>query len=164
MTMYSCGMRISEVVKLRPEDIDSDRKIIRIKNSKGAKDRNVLMSDLLLEQLRAYWKQCRKKEDIWFFPGRKNQHMNSSHAGRMFKIFLKKLPINKACTSHSLRHSWATHMLEEGVNLRYIQALLGHSSITSTEIYTHLVDYKRISLRSPLDLIGNDIKRGGRNE
>lgn len=161
MTMYSCGLRISEVVKLRPKDIDSNRKLIKINNSKGGKDRNVLLSDFLLEQLRVYWIQCRSKNDEWIFPGKDNNHISSGHASRIFKLLFQKSKINKPCTSHSLRHSWATHMLEEGVSLRYIQSLLGHSSIISTEIYTHLVDYKKIPLRGPIDLFSHEIKRGG---
>lgn len=163
MAMYSCGLRISEVVKIKTGDIDSKRMLIKISGSKGGKERNVLLSQVLLKELRIYWdNNCRSRNDQWLFPGKNKGHMDASHAGRMFKILLKPSPVTKTCTSHVLRHSWATHMLEAGTNIRYIQILMGHASINSTAIYTHLINYEQVPLRSPLDLIGNEIeKRGG---
>lgn len=164
MTMYSCGLRRYEVAKLKAEDIDSKRMLLNIRDSKGNKDRNVILSEHLLDQLRFYWKEDSKDKKRWLFPSTTpDKHYNPSSFNRIFKNILKKTSITKNVSCHSLRHSWATHMLEEEVNLRYLQVLLGHSNISSTAIYTHLIDFRKVKVKSPLDLIANEIKKGGTN-
>jgi site-specific recombinase XerD len=165
LTIYSCGLRRSELASLKFQNIDSKRMLLRISNSKGGKDRNITMSNHLLKQLRYYWKHDPKIKSEWLFPSRDiNKHYSPNSISSSFKKHLNNSGINKKVTCHSLRHSWATHMLEAGTNLRYIQVLLGHSSIMSTVIYTHLVDYKTLKIKSPLDLISNEITFGGHCE
>ena len=118
--------------------------------------------------LRRYEVAKLKAEDIdskrMLFPSTTpDKHYNPSSFNRIFKNILKKTSITKNVSCHSLRHSWATHMLEEEVNLRYLQVLLGHSNISSTAIYTHLIDFRKVKVKSPLDLIANEIKKGGTN-
>ena len=165
MTMYSSGLRRSEVAKLKYEDIDSKRMLIRIRDSKNKKDRNVILSNHLLKQLRFYWKNDPRDKRQWLFPSvSAGNHYSPDTFSRTFKKILHKTNINKKLSCHSLRHSWATHMLEEGTNLRYLQVLLGHNSIATTAIYTHLIDFRKIEIKSPLDLIADKINGGGRHE
>ena len=162
MTMYSCGLRRSEVVSLKVENIDSDRMLIHIINSKYGKNRYVLLSESLLVQLRLYWHHSTTDKTHWFFPSKDPQKkIPLYHPNLIFKTTLKKTNINKKVSCHSLRHSWATHMLEDGLNLRYLQILLGHSSINSTAIYTQLINYHNIKTKSPLDIIFEKLTMGG---
>lgn len=149
MTIYSAGLRISEAVHLKPLDIDSKNMQIHIRGAKGQKDRNVMLSDKLLDQLRLYWKAYRPKE--WLFPGiYPNAPVNTGTVQRAFRKVALKAGIRKPVTPHSLRHSFATHLLEAGVGLPYIQQLLGHASINTTMIYLRVAP-KSAGVTSPLD-------------
>jgi site-specific recombinase XerD len=138
---YSAGLRVSEVVKLKISDIDSDRMLIYVRSAKGYKDRYTLLSKTVLAKLRLYLRafQVHKYDAQWLFPGQdKDKHLSKRSAQKVFKRACRKAGINKEVGIHSLRHSFATHLLEQGVDLRYIQNLLGHKSSTTTEIYTHV--------------------------
>lgn len=152
-TIYSAGLRVSELVNLRIKDIDRDRKMIRIEQSKNAKDRYTPLSPTLLALLRDYWKQARPKE--WLFPGdvpnrpvtRETVRRNCSETGI-------RAGLTKHVTAHCLRHSYATHMLEAGVDLRTLQVLLGHRNVKTTAKYTHVSEQLIKSAPSPLDRLG----------
>jgi len=150
MLVYSAGSRVGEVVKLKPEDIDSKRMLIHIKGSKGRKDRYTILSESVLKILREYWQQYKPRK--WLFEGAKpEKHISIRTAQKIFEHAWEKAGIKKEITIHTLRHSFATHLLESGVDLRYIQELLGHKHSKTTEIYT-LVSVKSIGkIRSPLD-------------
>jgi integrase/recombinase XerD len=152
--IYSAGLRVGEVVRLRPEDIDSVRMLIKINKSKGAKDRYTLLSQIALEQLRKYYKLYRPEK--WLFAGSKDgDHITERSVQKIFENCSIKAKINKDVSVHTLRHSFATHLLESGVDLRYIQELLGHASTKTTEIYTHVTQKNISNILSPLDkLVG----------
>jgi len=150
MLVYSSGLRVGEVVKLKPEDIDSNRKIIHIKDAKGRKDRYTMLSDKILETLREYWKQYKPQK--WLFRGANpERHITIRTVEKIFKHACEKAVIRKNVTAHTLRHSFATHLLESGTDLRYIQELLGHKSSKTTEIYTHVSTKDIGKIKSPLD-------------
>jgi integrase/recombinase XerD len=150
MTAYSAGLRTSEVVRLRISDIDSQRMVIRIEQGKGHKDRYVMLSPKLLELLRAYWKVARAKE--WLFPARKTNHPISSNMVRLIaKKARRRAGLGKYATVRALRHSFATHLLEAGANIRIIQILLGHNSLKTTALYTHIATSTICATSSPLD-------------
>ena len=130
--MYTCGLRVSEAVNLRIKDIDSKRMVLWVRNSKGNKDRSVPLPVQTLEQLRAYWLNHRTK--MWLFPGKVGP-MNISTVQHCFKATVEQSPIQKKVSCHTLRHSYATHLMEGGVHLRVIQALLGHRSVSTTFLY-----------------------------
>jgi len=149
--IYSAGLRISEVICLRPSDIDSDRKQIRVLG-KGNKYRYTLLSGNTLDMLRIYWRAYRPVRYI--FEGQKQGQPVSKEAIRsVFRQSCKKAGINKQATIHSLRHSFATHLLESGVNLKIIQSLLGHSSLRTTSIYLHVTRFDPVLVKSPFDEI-----------
>ena len=148
--IYSSGLRISELINLKIEDILTERKQIRIRNAKGNKDRYSLLSQSLLEELRLYYKKYRPQ--LWLFEGPKpGSQYSSSSINRLLKAAAQKAGINPRVTPHMLRHSFATHLLEQGTDLRYIQALLGHSSSKTTEIYTHVSNKQLTTIVNPLD-------------
>jgi integrase/recombinase XerD len=152
MTTYGGGLRVSEVVKLQPRDIDSQRMMIRVVAGKRAKDRYTLLSVRLLEELRAYWKAYRPLN--WLFPGRNPQKPFSDDKAReLFNHAKVKAGIDKQGSIHLLRHCFATHLLEAGVDLRTIQILMGHSSISSTVWYLHLTRKTLDATQNPLDLL-----------
>lgn len=152
MTTYGGGLRVSEVIKLQSRDIDSQRMMIRVVEGKRAKDRYTLLSARLLEELRAYWKAYRPQG--WLFPGPKaGRHFNDDKARVVFNQAKAKAKIDKKGSIHVLRHCFATHLLEAGVDLRTIQILMGHSSITSTALYLHLTSKKLGHTQNPLDLL-----------
>lgn len=152
MTAYAGGLRVSEVVRLRPADIDSQRMMIRIVNGKRAKDRYTLLSPRLLDELRAYWKAYRPNR--WLFPGfRPERPFSDDKARTVYNQAKVKAGIRKGGSIHVLRHCFATHLLEAGVDLRTIQILMGHSSISSTTWYLHLTRKALAKTRSPLDLL-----------
>jgi integrase/recombinase XerD len=152
MTTYGGGLRVSEVVKLRPCDIDSQRMMIRVVAGKRAKDRYTLLSVRLLEELRAYWRAYRPLG--WLFPGRRpEQPFSDDKAREVFNQAKAKAGIRKAGSIHLLRHCFATHLLEAGVDLRTIQILMGHSSIDSTVWYLHVTRKKLDATQNPLDLL-----------
>lgn len=149
---YSSGLRLGEVLRLKLTDIDSGRMVIRVERGKGGKDRNVMLAASLLETLRAYWK--RDKPRRWLFPGHGGERpLNPTTVQRAFAVAREKARIDKPVSFHSLRHSFATHLLESGVNVRTIQALLGHRSLGTTERYTHVAGAYLRETRSPLDLL-----------
>ncbi|NLB62910.1 MAG: tyrosine-type recombinase/integrase [Fibrobacter sp.] len=148
--IYACGLRRSELLNLRPIDVDSKRMILLIKEAKGKKDRIVPISAKIVEMLRAYYKIYRPK--IWLFEG---QQAGEKYGERSLQLVLKqatrKAHIKKPVTLHWLRHSYATHLLEKGTSLRYIQELLGHKSSKTTEIYTHVSTRSICQIKSPFD-------------
>lgn len=139
-TIYSCGLRLQEGVQLQVPDIDGDRLLIHIRQGKGAKDRVVPLPSMTLSLLRQQWLTHRHPQ--WLFPSRRSpqatQPIHPSGVQRAFKAALAACGMQKQATVHTLRHSYATHLLEAGVNLRVIQAYLGHRSPKTTAIYTHL--------------------------
>jgi integrase/recombinase XerD len=147
---YGGGLRLNEVLRLKITDIDSQRMILRVDQGKGKKDRNVMLSPKLLETLRTYWRLSRPK--VWLFPGLgAKKPMHATILQRAFQRAKEAARIEKPVSFHTLRHSFATHLLEQGENVRTIQALLGHSALATTERYTHVGgDYLR-QTRSPLD-------------
>ena len=149
---YAAGLRLGEVVHLKVSDIDSGRMILRVDQGKGKKDRNVMLGPALLETLRAYWKRYRPR--VWLFPGKDpSRPMHPTLIQRAFTQAKREARIGKRVSFHSLRHSFATQLLESGVNVRTIQALLGHRSLDTTQRYTHVAgDYLR-QTHSPLDAL-----------
>lgn len=147
---YACGLRAGEVLRLTFQDIESDRNLIRIRQAKGKKDRIVPISNKILGMLREYYKIF--KPTHWLFEG---QYPGTPYSERSFQQVIqqaiKKVGIQKPITLHWLRHSYATHLLESGTDLRYIQELLGHSSSKTTEIYTHVSTKSIQQIRSPFD-------------
>jgi integrase/recombinase XerD len=147
--IYSAGLRISELTNLKIKDIDKNRKQIFVRGGKGKKDRQTVLSEKILKQLRNYYLQYKPKE--YLFEGQ----IGGAYSERSIQIFfreaLRKANIKKQATVHSLRHSFATHLLEAGTDLRYIQSLLGHSSSKTTEVYTHITTKGFDKIKSPLD-------------
>ena len=149
-TAYATGMRLGEVTRLLITDIDSARMVIRVDQGKGRKDRYVMLSASLLETLRGYWRQARPKG--YLFPGdRGKRPLSHSSAQKAFGRAKVAAGITEPISFHTLRHSFATHLLEDGVNVRTIQALLGHRSLQTTERYTHVAENYLHQMRSPLD-------------
>ncbi|MBI5030282.1 MAG: tyrosine-type recombinase/integrase [Chloroflexi bacterium] len=150
MLAYSAGLRVGEIVRLKVSDIDRDRMQVRVAVGKGAKDRYTLLSGTALAVLRDYYRACKPKE--WLFPGDDpRDHLRERTAQHIFEDAKNKAGIRKPATFHTLRHSFATHMLEDGVDMRYIQELLGHGSIRTTERYTHVTEKGIQKVKSPLD-------------
>ena len=147
--LYSAGLRRSELINLKIEDIDSSRMTIRIRDSKGGKDRDTLLSETLLIDLRKYFKEFRPVK--WLFEGAKGIQYGTTTVGKVVKSAARKASIRKNVTPHVLRHSFATHLLENGTDLRYIQTLLGHNSSRTTEIYTHVAINMLSAIKNPLD-------------
>jgi site-specific recombinase XerD len=136
-TAYACGLRLGEVTHLRVADIDSARRVIVVRQGKGRKDRLVPLSPRLLEVLRAYWLTNRPR--VWLFPGRDPaKPLNGTAIQRLCQRVVTRLGLPKRVTPHTLRHSFATHMLEAGVDLRTVQAILGHTDLTTTANYLHV--------------------------
>ncbi len=151
MTIYSGGLRRSELIHLKIEDIDSKRMLIKIRGAKGKKDRYTLLSERLLQELRLYYPAYRPK--VWLFEGRYGKPYSASSIEKIFRNAVEKAHIRKHVTPHSLRHSFATHLLEQGISLRYIQELLGHASTKTTEIYTRVASNALMKIKNPLDQI-----------
>ena len=157
MTLYGTGVRRSELTHLKVRDIDSQRMVIHIQGGKGRKDRDVMLSPKLLEQLREHWRQLKRKPSLWLFPG------NRWHTGDMpitTKVVwyvcqqaARRAGIQKTVHPHTLRHCFATHLLEAGADLRTIQMLLGHRDLEETTIYLHLSERHLSATVSPLDLL-----------
>lgn len=154
MTLYSGGLRRSELINLKISDIDSQRMLIKITNSKGGKDRYTLLSEKLLKLLRDYYKLYKPK--YWLFEGQGGGQYSATSIENIFRKALKQAEIKKHATPHTLRHSFATHLLEQGINLRYIQEILGHSSTKTTEIYTHVCSRQLTKIQNPLDNLNTD--------
>jgi len=149
-TIYATGVRCSELVNLKVKDIDSKRKVVIVRNGKGAKDRLTLLDHILLEKLRVYFRQYQPSE--WLFEGRQG-HVSTSVPQKACQRAERDSGIGKRVTPHILRHSFATALLEQNVDLVTISNLLGHSRIKTTELYTHITLKKLQNTRSPLELL-----------
>jgi site-specific recombinase XerD len=163
---YGCGLRAGEVVRLKVKHIDSAQKIIRIEQSKGRKDRNVMLSPEMLDLLRQWWKarvafdSRTPIQERWLFPGRRpGQPMTCRQLSRLFHEAANGAGIKKSVTLHALRHSFATHLLERGTDIRVIQALLGHDKLDTTARYTRVATGMIANIKSPLDLLGQPRKK-----
>src|ERR1700716_3241942 len=167
---YGCGLRASEVVRLKVKHIDSAQKIIRIEQSKGRKDRNVMLSPEMIALLRQWWKARRgfdahttPLQERWLFPGRKpGTPMSTRQLNRLFHEAANGAGIRKGVNLHTLRHSFATHLLERGSDIRIIQALLGHSKLETTARYTRVATGMIAGIESPLDLLSRPRKKPGK--
>lgn len=168
---YGCGLRASEVVRLKVKHIDSAQNIIRIEQAKGRKDRNVMLSPETLDLLRQWWKARPSRseagtpmEERWLFPGnRRGKPMTTRQLSRLFHQAADAAGIKKAVTLHALRHSFATHLLERGTDIRIIQALLGHDKLDTTARYTRVATGMIAGIESPLDLLSQPRKRPRKN-
>lgn len=150
MTAYAAGLRVSEVVALRVEDIDSRRMVIRVRQGKGRKDRYVMLAPRLLDLLRTYWQAARPR--MWLFPGKDpDRPLSVSVVQRACRAACRDAGLSKHATVHTLRHCFATHLLEAGTDLRTIQVLLGHSSLRTTATYTHVSTAALRATVSPLE-------------
>jgi len=153
-TMYGAGLRVSEVTHLKVADLDRKRKVINVRGGKGCKDRQVMLSDTLREVLVAWWRDARPAE--WLFPGEKpGRPLSCGTVFRACREAAKRAGINKHVHPHSLRHAFATHLLDDGVSLPVIQVLLGHLNLKTTARYLHVSDIAVLSARSPLDMLGS---------
>ena len=149
MTLYSGGLRVAEACDLRVTDIDSQRMVIRVDQGKGAKDRYVPLADVLLQQLREYWKKFRPQTCL--FPGRRGRPITTRHVYRVCVDAGKAAGIRKTTNPHCFRHSLATHMLERGANILEIQAILGHTNLSTTAKYLHVIRRSSRASINPLD-------------
>jgi integrase/recombinase XerD len=164
---YGCGLRAGEVVRLKVKHIDSAQGIIRVEQGKGRKDRNLMLSAETLNLLRQWWKARPSRydagtppEERWLFPGTKRgKPMSTRHLNRLFHQAAGAAGIKKSVTLHSLRHSFATHLLERGTHLRTLQALLGHSKPETTAHYAHVATGMIAAVESPLDLLSQPDKK-----
>ena len=152
MTAYAAGLRVSEAIHLKATDIDSQRMMLRVDQGKGRKDRFVMLSPRLLDELRAYWKAVHPT--LWLFPGdRSSQPITRSAVEQACQKALRASGISKPITPHSLRHAFATHLLESGADLRTIQLLLGHRSLATTSRYLKVTTSTVCATASPFDLL-----------
>ena len=153
---YGAGLRAAEVVSLKNGDIDSQRMVIRVEQGKGRKDRYVMLSPRLLELLRAWWKTARPQG--WLFPGRDRvQPMTTRQLNRACHAAAQMAEINKRVSLHTLRHSFATHLLEQNIDVRVIQVLLGHAKLDTTALYTRVATKTISEVMSPLDHIARKL-------
>jgi site-specific recombinase XerD len=158
ITIYACGLRVSEASLLKITDIDSKRMMIKIRSAKGNKDRYVPLPEKLLHILRTYWQKMKSKPKTWLFPSNfyKNKEERSVTVRTIqciIKKAVKKTGIKKSVSAHTLRHSFATHIMEAGVDLRKIQMILGHNSISTTVKYIHLANNFLHSFKSPIETL-----------
>jgi site-specific recombinase XerD len=151
MLIYSAGLRIGECVNLRKEDLNLDRMTVFVTAGKGKKDRVTILSKKVEKLLKSYLRSY--KPEYWLFEGPDNGQYSKSSIRKIFRSAVKEAKVNPFSTVHTLRHSFATHLLERGMDLRYIQMLLGHSSSKTTEIYTHITQNAKYKLKSPLDFL-----------
>ena len=155
MVTYSAGLRVSEAVALKLADIDSERMTIRVDQGKGKKDRYTILATSSLEFLRGYWRMYEPTQ--WLFEGQDPaRHLSASSLQRAFSASKEKARIKKHVTIHSLRHSFATHLLEQGTDIHIVQRLLGHTSIKTTTVYLHLKKESLTKVVSPLDHLLDD--------
>jgi len=167
---YGCGLRAGEVVRLKVKHIDRAQNIIRIEQSKGRKDRNVMLSPEMIDLLRQWWKARRgfdahttPLQERWLFPGRKpGRPMTTRQLNRLFHEAADGAGIRKGVSLHTLRHSFATHLLERGADIRIIQALLGHDKLDTTARYTRVATGMIASIKSPLDLLSQPRRKPGK--
>lgn len=147
---YAAGLRVSEVVRLRPEDLDPDRGLLHVRQGKGGRDRYVMLSERALEAVRAYREL--EASPLWLFPGSvPGEHLSKRTAQEAFARAREAAGVRKRVGIHGLRHAFATHLLEAGTSLRHIQELLGHATIATTQIYTRVSRRELTRIRSPLD-------------
>jgi site-specific recombinase XerD len=155
MTLYATGVRRAELAHLKVADIDSQRMVIHVRGGKGRKDRDVMLSPKLLEALREYWRGLRRKPGVWLFPGNRwhtgNRPIDTKVAWHACQDAAKRAGIQKEVHPHTLRHCFATHLLEAGADVRTIQVLLGHRDLEETTIYLHLSARHLSATASPLD-------------
>jgi site-specific recombinase XerD len=160
MLCYGAGLRITEAVSLHVRDIDSKRMLLRVEQGKGQKDRYVMLSPRLLAVLRCYYRALRPNAESWLFPSwRKNWHLSSESVSQACRDAAKQSGLTKRVTAHILRHSFATHLLEQGTDTRVIQVLLGHSRIETTARYTHVSAKIIAGTTSPLDALVQPVKK-----
>ena len=168
---YGCGLRASEIVRLKVKHIDKAQNIIRIEQSKGRKDRNVMLPDEMLGLLRQWWRVRPWRHDAgiplaerWLFPSRKSagRPITTRHLNRLFHEAANAAGIRKGVTLHTLRHSFATHLLEDQTHIRTIQALLGHTKSDTTTRYTHVAAGMISAVKSPLDRLSQPKRKGPR--
>lgn len=148
-TIYACGLRLSELTGLKVADIDSSTMTVVIRKGKGNRDRIVALSEKLLELLRAYF--IKYKPKVFLFEGQYGGEYSARSVQLVLKQAMNNAKITKAGSVHTLRHSYATHLIEQGTDIRFVQELLGHKSIKTTLIYTHLTDIAKRNIKSPLD-------------
>ncbi len=148
-TLYGGGLRCSEVIRLRIQDVCSEDGYLFVKGAKNKKDRRTVLPHKLLEMLRAYYRKYRPA--YWLFEGQEGVQYTSSSIQKVFRKQVQAANINPWATPHTLHHSFATHLLENGFSLRQVHASLGHSSIKTTEIYTHVLYINNKTIKSPLD-------------
>ncbi|HZD28169.1 MAG TPA: tyrosine-type recombinase/integrase [Xanthobacteraceae bacterium] len=168
---YGCGLRAGEVVRLKVKHIDAGQKIIRVEQGKGRKDRHVMLSRKTLDLLRQWWKARPSRYDAgtpvperWLFPGRRpGKPMTTRQLNRLFHEAADAAGISKGVTLHALRHSFATHLLERGTDIRIIQALLGHDKLDTTARYTRVATGMIANVESPLDLLVQPRKKPSRH-
>ena len=153
MVIYSCGLRVGEVVRLKIKDLDSEENVLHICAAKGKKDRYVPISDKVIELLRDYWRVYRPKDWLFSAQGKPDKHLSARTVQKVFTQAVKSAGILKDVSVHSLRHSYATHLLEEGTDLHLIQEIVGHASSKTTELYTHVGRGQIRKVRSPIDEI-----------
>ncbi len=147
--LYGAGLRLSEVLNLQITDIDSENMLIHIRNGKGQKDRNVMLSPVLLSDLRAYFKEYKPRK--YLFAGQTKEQYSAKSIQNIVKKTSQKAGIQRPVSPHILRHSFATHLVENGTDIRYVQELLGHTSLKTTQVYTHITDISKSKIKSPLD-------------
>jgi integrase/recombinase XerD len=157
MLIYSGGLRIGESIRLRKEDIHFDRKQIFIKGGKGKKDRYTVLSEKMMALLQQYLTAY--TPDYWLFEGQAGGQYSTRSVQQVFRRAIAKSGVDPYSTVHILRHSFATHLLERGTDLRYIQELLGHSSSETTQIYTHITKKARHKFSSPLDFLDLEVDK-----
>ncbi len=151
-TMYSSGLRVSEVVHLHYEDISRRNKTIHVRESKSRRDRYTILSDRNLDLLTEYWFKCGKPRDILFPSSWTGTYLDKNSINQYFKKSAAMAGITKQVSSHCCRHSFASHLFEDGVNIKYIQALLGHVDPKSTEVYIHVSNKSLLGIHSPFDV------------
>lgn len=156
--IYGAGLRVGEVLRLRVKDIRSEDGYIFIKDSKGKRDRHTVLSPLLLELLRDYYR--RHRPSYWLFEGQDGGQYSANSIQQIYRAAVKATKSNPWSTPHTLRHSFATHLMERGTNIRYIQSALGHASTKTTEVYTRVLGINNKTLKSPLDTLYESVTFG----
>ncbi len=157
MALYATGLRRAELARLKVSDVDSQRMVIHVQGGKGRKDRDVLLSPTLLDELRRHWRRLRRKPSVWLFPGKSSHTSDRPITAKVIyhacKRAARRAGLPNGVHPHTLRHCFATHLLEAGADLRTIQMLLGHSDLEETTIYLHLSERHLNATVSPLDLL-----------
>ncbi|MBU0529844.1 site-specific integrase [bacterium] len=151
LLIYSAGLRLGELINLKLGDLNSESMKIHVQQGKGKKDRYVMLSENVLEVVRKYYQTYKPKEYI--IEGQKGWKYSPKSVQSIFKAVLKKAKIKKKASVHTLRHSFATHLLDDGTDIRYIQELLGHKRLETTQIYTHVSSYSINKIKSPADTL-----------